>query len=80
MHGPQGEALALHRDGQGWSPGEIPNGSGEITQLVTDGGRVWGLGDALNGVPYVATLEGPSWQLVPGPGGPSWSYCPVTAR
>jgi hypothetical protein len=64
------QPFTAHWDGHEWSPGEIPNGSGEIMQLVTGGGRIWGLGDALDGVPYVATLEGPSWQLVPGPAGP----------
>jgi hypothetical protein len=61
--------LTAHWDGQEWSPGKIPDGPGQITQLVTGGKRVWGLGYAPAGVPYVATLVGESWQQA-GPAGP----------
>jgi hypothetical protein len=64
------QPFMAHWDGREWSPGEIPSDPGQITQLVTGSSRVWGLGYAPAGVPYVATLEGSSWELAPGPAGP----------
>jgi hypothetical protein len=65
------QPFAVHWDGQEWTIGEVPEGPGQITQLASDGKKLWGLGYAAPPVvPYVAALEGTSWQVVPGPPGP----------
>jgi hypothetical protein len=64
------QPFTAHWDGWAWSPGEIPEGPGQITQLATDGRQIWGLGYTPDGVPYVTTLQATSWHLVPGPAGP----------
>jgi hypothetical protein len=57
-------------DGQEWSPGEVPDGYGQITKLATDGRQLWGLGYVPAGKPYAATLQAASWHQVAGPAGP----------
>jgi hypothetical protein len=64
------QPFTVHWDGRAWSPGEIPEGPGQITQLATDGKQVWGLGYTPAGLPYVTILQATSWHLVPGPAGP----------
>jgi hypothetical protein len=61
------QPFAVHWDGQAWTTGEVPEGPGQITQLASDGRKLWGLGYAAPRVAYVAALEGTSWQVIPGP-------------
>lgn len=64
------QPFAVRWDGQAWATGEVPGGPGQITQLASDGKKLWGLGYAVPVAPYVAALEGTSWQVIPGPPGP----------
>ena len=65
------QPFAVRWDGQAWTTGEVPDGPGQITKLASDGKKLWGLGYAAPPVvPYVAALEGTSWQVIPGPPGP----------
>jgi hypothetical protein len=64
------QPFAVHWDGQAGATGEVPDGPGQITQLASDGKKLWGLGYAAPGAAYVAALEGTSWQVIPGPPGP----------
>ena len=61
------QPFAVHWNGQAWAAGEVPEGPGQITQLASDGKKLWGLGYAAPTAPYVAALEGTSWQVIPGP-------------
>lgn len=62
--------FAVHWDGRAWARSEIPDGLGQISRLAGNARRVWGLGYTPSAEPYVAVLEGASWQVVPGPPGP----------
>jgi hypothetical protein len=64
------QPFAVRWDGQAWTIGQVPEGLGQITKLASDGKKLWGLGYAAPGVPYVAALKGTSWQVIPGPAGP----------
>ena len=61
------QPFAVRWDGQAWTIGEVAEGPGQITQLVSDGKKLWGLGYAAPRAAYVAALEGTSWQVIPGP-------------
>ena len=61
------QPFAVRWDGQAWTTGEVPDSLGQITQLASDGKRLWGLGYTAPVAPYVAALDGTSWQVIPGP-------------
>ncbi|MEV0082772.1 hypothetical protein [Saccharopolyspora sp. NPDC050642] len=58
--------VALHWDGEQWSPGQVPDELGEIDDVVAGEGMLWAVGYDSNS-PYVLRYDGRNWQNVPDP-------------
>ncbi|MFC4946639.1 hypothetical protein [Pseudonocardia sp. GCM10023141] len=58
--------FAMHWDGTSWSTRDLDDHEGQISQLATDRGRVFGIGNA-GAAPYATALTGPPLPALPGP-------------